>query len=329
MIHILWEFTDGPWGGGNQFLKALRNQFIKKGIYAEQPEKADVILFNSHQFQKRALQCKLKYPEKVFVHRVDGPILQTRGESGLSIDRKIFYCNSLIADGTIFQSSWSRQESYRQGMKTNRLETSIINAPDPEIFHPGPAERPESDSEKIRLITTTWSSNPRKGFDIYHYLDEHLDFTRFSMTFVGNADAPFRNIETLEPKPSQELAAILRNHDIFIAASTREPCSNSFLEALHCGLPAVARDNSSYPELLDGHGLLFEGKNDIIERIQQLSNNLSHFKATGKLPSMEEVAHRYHTFFMEILKKTQQGEYTPKRLSLPKYYLARILLKNM
>ena len=46
-IHILYLFKDGPWGGGNQFLKALRNEFIKMNFYEEIPEKADVILFNS------------------------------------------------------------------------------------------------------------------------------------------------------------------------------------------------------------------------------------------------------------------------------------------
>ena len=31
-VHILTEFIDGPWGGGNQFQKALRNQLIKKKL---------------------------------------------------------------------------------------------------------------------------------------------------------------------------------------------------------------------------------------------------------------------------------------------------------
>ena len=34
-IHILYKFKSGPWGGGNQFLKALRTALTQKGVYAE------------------------------------------------------------------------------------------------------------------------------------------------------------------------------------------------------------------------------------------------------------------------------------------------------
>ena len=35
-FHILFEFREGPWGGGgNQFLKALRGEFKSQNIYEE------------------------------------------------------------------------------------------------------------------------------------------------------------------------------------------------------------------------------------------------------------------------------------------------------
>ena len=37
-LHFLFDFKEGPWGGGNQFLKALRNYFREKGIYSENAE---------------------------------------------------------------------------------------------------------------------------------------------------------------------------------------------------------------------------------------------------------------------------------------------------
>jgi len=39
-IHILYNFQKGPWGGGNQFLKALKKEFNQRGIHEEKPEKA-------------------------------------------------------------------------------------------------------------------------------------------------------------------------------------------------------------------------------------------------------------------------------------------------
>ena len=43
-IHILHEFIEGAWGGGNQFLKGLRDYFIDKDVYTPHPQLADVIL---------------------------------------------------------------------------------------------------------------------------------------------------------------------------------------------------------------------------------------------------------------------------------------------
>ena len=45
-INILFNFKNEAFGGGNQFLKALRKEFEKRKIYDEDYKKADVILFN-------------------------------------------------------------------------------------------------------------------------------------------------------------------------------------------------------------------------------------------------------------------------------------------
>jgi hypothetical protein len=57
-ISINNKITEGAWGGGNQFLKALRKYFIKQECYAESLEGADVILFNSHHELKSVLKLK-------------------------------------------------------------------------------------------------------------------------------------------------------------------------------------------------------------------------------------------------------------------------------
>ena len=48
--------------------------------------------------------------------------------------------------------------------------------------------------KKIRLISSSWSSNPDKGLDIIKYLDKTLDKDRFEMTFVGNIKYSPKNI---------------------------------------------------------------------------------------------------------------------------------------
>ena len=293
-IHILSDFKDGPCGGGNQFLKALRNEFLEQNHYEHDPFQADVILFNSHHNLKNVFRLEKKYPGKIFVHRVDGP-MSYRGKSGDKLDKQIFRVNSLIADGTVFQSEWSRRESYKKGMKINNFEVVIHNAPDPQKF--SPPKQKEPIGEKIKLIATSWSNNPNKGFDIYHFLDENLDFEKYEMTFVGNIDKPFKNINVIAPLPSSELAEQLCQHDIFIFASKIEACSNSLLEGLHCGLPAVARRLSSNPEVLGGNGLLFDNFENIIDKINSVSRNLVEYKKNLSLNDIEFIGKKYKNFF--------------------------------
>ena len=73
-IYISHETTDSPHGGGNQFLRALKQQLEQKCVYADSPAGADVILFNSHQMPENILNLKSAFSDKCFVHRVDGPM---------------------------------------------------------------------------------------------------------------------------------------------------------------------------------------------------------------------------------------------------------------
>lgn len=310
-IHILFEFKEGPWGGGNQFLKALRQHFIQRNVYAHQAKDADVILFNSHHFLSQVIWLKIRYPKKLFIHRVAGPIFLARGYD-FEVDQIIFRFNEAVADGTIYQSEWSKKENLRLGMSCNQFETTILNAPDSKIFFPKDSSGTLS---KIRLIATSWSANPRKGFDIYHYLDNHLDFKRYSITFVGQADTMFNNINVIPPVPSERLADFLRNHDIFISASHMEACSNALLEGMHCGLPAVARNNTSYPEILKKGGLLFEGAKDVLLAIDKVADNLEQYQRNISLPTMEEVGDAYYQFAEHIFQAKQRGNYKVKPFS--------------
>jgi len=317
-IHILYNFKEGPWGGGNQFLKALRKYFTNKGCYAKSPIEADVILFNSHHELMPILKLKMKYPEKIFVQRVDGPIFYTRGND-METDNIIFDFNQLIADGTIFQSKWSRNKSYERGMKQNNFETVIMNAPEPEIFYPQKNKKLEKGA-KIKLIATSWAPNIRKGFDIYKFLDDNLDFNRYEMTFVGRSPVKFERIKYVPPQPSERLAEILRAHDIFVIASRNDPCSNALIEALHCGLPAVARNDGGHPEIIGKAGITFNGEDDVLDAINIVSENLNSYKEAISLPEMNAVGKAYYDFCRCIYDATKNKEYVPKKYGTSKYY---------
>jgi len=323
-INIVYKFKKGPWGGGNQFLKALKNEFIKRGLYIKIPEKAEIILFNSHHCLEQIISLKLKYPNKIFIHRVDGPISLIRNKD-FYLDKVVFKINCEIADATIFQSNWSKLKCYFLGLKRNNFEKIIINAPNSLIFN-REGKNSFNRNRKIRLIATSWSQNWNKGFDVYKWLDENLDFSRYEMTFIGNSPIDFKNIKWIKPLLSEELALQLKQYDIYITASKNDPCSNALLEALSCGLPVIALNDGGHPEIVKIAGELFNNKEEIPQLIEKIVLNYMKYASNIKLQTINEVAQQYYEFIKKIYNKVKNNEYFPKKLNYLKYLKIKILI---
>jgi glycosyltransferase involved in cell wall biosynthesis len=302
-----------PAGGGNQFLNALAKYFTDNGCYTEDIEEADVVLFNSYQYIRDVAQMKKKYPSKIFVHRIDGPIRLYNNAN----DRRDFITNAanrFIADATIFQSNWSQIENFKLGLHHNDFETIIINAPDPILFN-----RIEklafSLERKINLIATSWSPNWNKGFKTYQWIDSHLNFNRYNMTFVGRSPVRFNNIREIPALPSQSLAEHLKCSDIFITASSKDPCSNSLIEALHCGLPALAYNDGGHPDILGAGGICFDIPEEIPARLERLIQNYGTYQSQINVPSLNSVGKKYSNFIESIVSAVRVGKHVPKKLS--------------
>ena len=327
-IHILYKFREEAWGGVNQFLKALREYFRKKGVYTENLEDADVILFSAYPFGSEyffnfVFKTKIKNPNKILIHRIDGPISYTRGKDRL-VDVIIYMFNKFCVDGTIFQSNWCRTKNYELGFEKTNSETIITNAPDSEIFYPQKNKKLEK-GDNIKLIATNWAPNIRKGFDIYKFLDDNLDFDRYEMTFVGRSPIKFERIRYIPPQPSKRLAEILRQHDIFITASRNDPCSNALIEALHCGLPAVARNDGGHPEIVEKAGELFGDERNVLDAIEKVAQNYEYYRDRIKMLTIEDIGKSYYEFADRIYQDCLSGKYRQKQVN--KTELIRIKAK--
>lgn len=322
-INIIYKFREGPWGGGNQFLKALKDQFELKGYYENNPLKANCFIFNSHHFIEDVLYIKLRTQDRVFIHRLAGPLSLTKRD-GYKKDYKIYNINRYIANGTIFQSMWSKNENILNGFKITSFIKIINNAPDDQFFY-----RSEDKKErytingKYKLIANSWSKNLNKGFELFKYLDENLDFKKFSMKFVGNSPFSYKNIEHIKPVNSKKLADLLRESDIFITGAVNEACSNSILEALQCGLPCIAPDNSSNGEIIKKGGELFKNFEECIEKIWIVSKNYEKYRKNIKINDIDEIS----DFYIDFLKKVNNSnKYRKKKLRIYDYY--KFLLRN-
>lgn len=307
-ICILFPFRDGPWGGSNQLLRALRDVFRARGRWVEAPDAADVVLFDSFSGAANVIAWKRRLPATPFVHRIDGPISLYRGGDRY-VDDLIHALSEKMADGVIFQSRYSHRENLRLGMAEPRLRTVILNAPDGAVFN-GKDRKPAPDG-RLRIVASSWSPNWNKGFDVYRHLDETLDFSRYSLTFVGNSPIAFRNIRHLPPQDPAGVASILRDADIYLTASRKDPCSNALAEAIACGLVPVARRSGGHPELAADGGVLFDGIDDVMAAIETAAANLAALRAVLPERSARRVAEAYAGFLEQVWREAGPA----KRLS--------------
>lgn len=303
--------TDNPTGGGNQFLKNLKKWLIAHKYYADE-EDADVIIFNSHQYIDEVMELKKRYVDKLFIHRVAGPIkIQTY--KGDKRDNIVHVANKYLGDATVFQSQYSKNANIKWNMPRNKYEKIISNAADADIFN-SIEKRSFGSSGKIRLVATSWSDNMNKGFPVYEYLDKNLDLNKYEMTFIGNSPIRFQNIKTISPLDSWHLAEKLQQQDIYITASKNEPCSNALIEALSCGLPAVCLNSGSNPELLKEGGLLFDSTDELCKTIDKVAEHYDEYRRKIKISIMDDVALKYVNLSQQLVDEMKTGVYLPKKV---------------
>ncbi len=290
-LTIHHQFHPPPWGGGNQFLLALSSMLEKKSWVVTHSRKKTkgTILFNSFLIDFNLIN-KIKSDYALMLHRIDGPTYLIRGEDK-EIDDDIFNLNNKIADISIFQSIWSLFATLSMGYKPVN-PVLIMNASSPDIFNRKNKPQFKRD-RKTKLISSSWSDNPRKGGRVYKWLDENLNWDKYEYTFAGRVQEKLDNIKIIDPVPSEELSSILKQHDIFITASDNDPCSNAVIEALSCGLPVIYLDKGGHSELVQFGGLGFKSKEEIPDLLDLLVRNYTSFINLVVAPDMDSISEKY------------------------------------
>ena len=291
-ISIFHDFVPPPAGGGHQFLRALKREWERRGFRVEVNTVSGstrACLLNSFNFDADRFRV-LRRANCRTIHRVDGPLAVYRGIDD-GTDRKIADWNREFAQGTVMQSRFSLQAHEEMGLGF-RDPVVIPNAADPEIFFPSDRVSPPT-GRKLRVLSASWSDNRNKGADVYEWLDRNLDFDRVDYTFVGRLPSPMSRIRVLPPMPSPQLADLLRTQDIYLTASRNDPCSNSLIEALSCGLPAVYLKSGGHPEIVGEAGIGFESAEEIPALLERIAEEVEIYRGKIRGPRIEEVAYRY------------------------------------
>jgi glycosyltransferase involved in cell wall biosynthesis len=291
-LAVFHEFAPPPYGGGNQFLLALVREWRRRELVVEVNRLSGgtaACLYNSFNFDFARLQRFARAGVRM-IHRVDGPIGVYRGFDD-GTDARIAGINHELADATVVQSKYSLEKHRELGIEL-RDPVVISNAVDSSIFHP-PTSREPITGRRLRVISMSWSDNPRKGADVLEWLEANLDLDSYDFTFVGRTQAGLERISVVGPLPSEGVAELLRAHDVYLAASRDDPCSNALLEALACGLPAAFLRSGGHPELVGEAGVGFDSPEELPEVFAQLAAELEDRRSRIRVPALADVADRY------------------------------------
>lgn len=303
-LALFHDFVPPPAGGAHQTLRALVGECRRRGIRVAHnvvPRGTRACLFNSFNFDAARLERFARHAEGCrMVHRVGAVTTLYRGYDD-GTDAHVAELNRRFAAATIAISQ-ATIDMYRSIGIELVAPRVVHNVVDPSIFHPN-GRAPFDRSRKTRLVAVSWSDNPHKGGPTYRWLEDALDWDRYSFTYVGNTQEEFERITVVPPLPSRELAELLRAHDVFVTATENDAYSNALVEALSCGLPAVYLDSGGSSEAVQDGGFAFTDREQIPALLDRLRDEYEARQAAISLPSMAELVDGY----LEVLGLARDG----------------------
>ncbi len=172
----------------------------------------------------------------------------------------------------------------------------------------------KKDSKIVLGVAQSWSSS--KGFEVFKKLSERAD-DNTEVVLVGNSGGR-ENTDKLKfigrTENQAELAALYSMADVFVNPSPAETFGKVTAEAMACGAPVVAYNNTGTAEIvssgcgylvLDGDGdalidkvleVLSAEKGDVQGRLDFVNENFEIEKQLGK----------YEQIYLDLLKKREK-----------------------
>ena len=224
-------------------------------------------------------------------------------------------------DCLIFPSNWA----FRKITPDENSSQVIFNAPDKIFYENRSTELTRT--TPLNIVTHHWSSNPKKGFELYKEFDNYCSKSgEFTFTFIGNLPEGMSISNHIQPLNMEELSKQLPRYDVYITASEEEAGANHVLEAMACGLPIVYLDKGgSIPDYCNKYGTQYKNIKELITILKDIEKSFPDYKSkvlnyTG---SIEEVIEKYSG----IIRMLCENKYYPKTISptiLKKYTAAQI-----
>jgi glycosyltransferase involved in cell wall biosynthesis len=316
-IAIGYHLQEGPWGGGNQFARALAVALEACGhqvCFELGDRDIDLILLTevrgrspSAAFHAGTVLRYLQFcnPSAVVVHRIN----ECDERKGTRHMNRLLQRANYVADHTVFVGGWLRElPLWRRGKAS-----VILNGGDASTFQqrlaPSPKER-----QPLRVVTHHWGAHWMKGFDVYELLDELLQqdlwHGKFEFTYVGNVPPGFRfsKAQHLQPLSGSDLAAELSSHHVYITGSINEPGAMHPVEGALCGLPIIYRQSGAMPEYCKGFGIGFSKPAEAPAALERMMAEYDRWRAAlEKYPhTAERMCREYIELFERLVSERDE-----------------------
>ena len=240
----------GPYGGGNNFVKAVYSS-VPGGVELTDKltDDTDLIFLVD---PRRDKSFDINDAAK-FISRKKIPVVQRINECDARkntehMDQLLLQC-STINTKTIFVSNWMKNYFNNKGW-TCKNQSVLYNGVDEDFFS---TNYQEKNDDVLKIVTHHWSNNYLKGFDVYEFLDYlSTKNNKISFTYIGRDRGTFSNSKTIPPLYGKALADELCKYDVYVSASRHDPGPNHVLESIAVGLPTyVHADGGGAVEFVD------------------------------------------------------------------------------
>lgn len=323
-IHFTYKHVDKPWGGANNFIRALREELSAKGCFEFTrliDEDFDVLFMNQlgtgpgglgesiSLGQVKALVGKPSTARrrKLVVRAVNlnwhaFPIGPRNFTVGWWRDRQTVALLNL-ADVAIFQSAYQR-EFFEQAGYRGGNDIVIHNGAAESFWVEQPAHPPLDGN--LRFVSSTASPRASKGHDLIARLSM---VDGVEVNHLGNwpddGTDPGR-VRLLGMQASEQMITAMSSSHYFLHSAVKDPCPNAVFEAVCAGLPVVYHPGpGSSREIVGDCGIAID-ESDLVETVVQARRQLAALRTTVLAQrdrfAISNAAARYRAVFEQVIK---------------------------
>lgn len=238
--------------GPNVFMKRLSESITRQNL-------ANIVNLNEADISLIKIRVDKKY-NKQFVLRVDGIYFDSKNTQGDTEElNKTIFDSIDRASGIVFISDFSRLLVEKFHKKVNKPYTVIHNAVDLNLFSPyGNNNRQKlefKESDFVIVVSASWRRWKRlKEITIlFNKLRKEISNISFKLLVLGNNPdyvVNDKDIKYVGEIPSEDLPSWYRSGNLYLHLATLEPCGNTQIEAIACGLPTICTNNGGIKETI-------------------------------------------------------------------------------